>query len=94
MSKKDKAGYYRGFAGVRKTKGYGMGKEKQGDGKMTDKEKEELETVINIPKDIQDIFQEEIKRTRFQREYLGQFIDDNNPEGYKTKDNWSRIDKI
>lgn len=25
-----KAGYYRGFAGVRKTKGYGMGKEKQG----------------------------------------------------------------
>lgn len=71
-----------------------MGKEKQGDGKMTDKEKEELETVINIQKDIQDIFQEEIKRTRFEREYLGQFIDDNNPEGYKTKDNWRRIDKI
>ena len=38
MPKKDKAGYYRGFAGIRKAKGYGMGKEKQGDGKMTDKE--------------------------------------------------------
>lgn len=46
-----------------------------------------MEAALNLPKDVEEIFQEEIKSEQFRREYLGQFLDDNNPEGYKTIDN-------
>lgn len=46
---------------------------------------EQMEAALNLPKDIDEIFQEEIKSEQFRREYLGQFLDDNNPEGYLTQ---------
>lgn len=55
---------------------------------------EQMEAALKLPKDIDEIFQEEIKSEQFRREYLGQFLDDNNPEGYKTIDNWMKVDKI
>ena len=50
--------------------------------------------ALSLPKDVDKIFQEDIKAEQFRREYLGQFLDDNNPEGYKTIDNWMNVDKI
>lgn len=55
---------------------------------------EQMEAALNLPKDLDKILQEDIKAEQFRREYLGQFLDDNNPEGYKTKANWMKVDKI
>lgn len=55
---------------------------------------EQMEAALNLPEDVDELFQENIKAEQFRREYLGQFLDDNNPEGYKTIDNWMNIDKI
>lgn len=55
---------------------------------------EQMEAALNLPKDVDKIFQKDIEVEQFRREYLGQFLDDNNPEGYKTIDNWMNIDKI
>lgn len=46
---------------------------------------EQMEVALNLPKDVDELFQEEIKSEQFRREYLGQFLDDNNPEGYLTE---------
>lgn len=55
---------------------------------------EQMEAALNLPKDVDEILQKDIKVEQFRREYLGQFFDDNNPEGYKTVDNWMKVDKI
>lgn len=42
-------------------------------------------------------YQELIEQTeckKFTRLFQGEFLDDNNPEGYKTNKDWMRIDKI
>ena len=55
---------------------------------------EQMEAALNLPKDVDELFQENIKAEQFKRDYLGQFLDSNNPEGYKTIDNWMKVDKI
>lgn len=37
---------------------------------------EQMEAALNLPKDVDEMLQKDIKRERFQREYLGEFIED------------------
>lgn len=45
----------------------------------------QFDAALNLPKDVDELFQEKIKSEQFRREYLSQFLDDNNPEDYLTK---------
>lgn len=54
----------------------------------------QFDAALNLPKNVDKMFQEDITAEQFRREYLGLFLDDNNPEGYKTIDNWMNVDKI
>lgn len=37
---------------------------------------EQMEAALNLPKDVDKMLQEDIKRERFQKEFLGQFVED------------------